>query len=73
MDADATDHDSIGWEWVAVAGVDGYEAQFSTSQPFVDTDLPSPTFPTNPTSHVVHNLAAETNGYLQVRSVIGNR
>ena len=68
VDADATDHDSIGWEWVAVAGVDGYETQFSTSQPFVDTDLPSPT---NTTSRVFHNLEAETNGYLRVRSVIG--
>ena len=69
VDADATDHDSIGWEWDAVEGVDGYETQFSTSQPFVDTDLPSPTNTT--TSHVSHNLEAKTNGYLRVRSVIG--
>ena len=68
VDADATDHDSIGWEWDAVAGVDGYEAQFSSSQPFVDTDQ---IFNTDTTSHVVHNLAAEANGYLRVRSVIG--
>ena len=68
VDADATDHDSIGWEWVAVAGVDGYEAQFSTSQPFVDTDQ---LFIVNGTSHRVDNLAAETDGYLQVRSVVG--
>ena len=68
VDADTTDHDSIGWEWDAVAGVDGYEAQFSTSQPFVDTDQ---IFNTDTTSHVVHNLDAETNGYLRVRSVIG--
>ena len=68
VDADTTDHDSIGWKWVAVDGVDGYEAQFSASQPFVDTDQ---IFNTDTTSHVVHKLEAETNGYLQVRSVIG--
>ena len=69
VDADATDHDSIGWEWVAVPGVDDYETQFSTSQPFVHTNLPSSTNTT--TSSVFHNLKAETNGYLRVRSVIG--
>ena len=69
VDADATDHDSIGWEWVAVPGVDDYETQFSTSQPFVDTNLPSSTNTT--TSSVFHNLKAETNGYLRVRSVVG--
>ena len=68
MDADATDHDSIGWEWVAVPGVDGYEAQFSSSQPFVDTDQ---IFNTDTTSHVVHKLQPEANGYLRVLSVIG--
>ena len=68
VDADATDHDSIGWKWDAVAGVDGYEAQFSSSQPFVDTDQ---IFNRGTTSHEVHNLDAETNGYLRVRSVIG--
>ena len=68
VDADATDHDSIGWEWDAVEGVDGYEAQFSTSQPFVDTDQ---LFIVNGTSHRVDNLAAKTNGYLRVRSVVG--
>ena len=68
VDADATDHDSIGWEWDAVTGVDSYEAQFSTSQPFVDTDQ---IFNTDTTSHVVHKLDPETNGYLRVRSVVG--
>ena len=68
VDADATDHDSIRWEWVAVAGVDSYDAQFSTSQTFVDTDQ---IFNTDKTSHVVHQLDPETNGYLRVRSVVG--
>ena len=69
MDADATDHDSIGWEWDAVPGVDGYQAQFSTSQPFVDTD---DLFTVNGTSYRADNLAAKTNGYLRVRSVEKN-
>ena len=68
VDAATTDHDSIAWTWDAVAGVTGYEAQFSLAGTFTGDEQ---TFPTNRTSHEIHNLPAESAGSLRVRSVMG--
>ena len=68
VDAAATDHNSIGWTWDAVEGATSYEAQFSADETFTDADQ---IFTRRGTSHTVDRLAAETDGHLRVRAVMG--
>ena len=68
VDAAATDHNSIGWTWDAVPGANSYEAQFSLTGTFTDTDQ---IFTRRSTSHAVERLQAEADGYLRVRAVMG--
>ena len=68
VDAAATDHNSIGWTWDAVEGATSYEAQFSLTGTFTDTDQ---IFTPRSPSYAVHRLQVEADGYLQVRAVMG--
>ena len=59
--------DWIEWSWNAVAGADGYQAQFSDNEVFTGSD---PIFPV-PSSQVSYrhrNLSPGTTGYLRVRA-----
>lgn len=64
--------DFIEWEWDAVAGADGYQSQFSASSRFGDGQAGRQFHQgmTNTTRRVA-NLAAESDGYLRVRSWTG--
>ena len=65
--------DFIEWQWDAVAGVAGYQSQFSDSSTFPEGSAGREWHGANDTTRRVSNREPESDGYLRVRTYAGTQ